>query len=431
MRKKIKSKGWKKMNVSDRLKRLTSKQKIVVGATAIIIVCGVAISIGETKMHKKEAIAHTVVNKDQDKLEQLTVKAKNLLSQEDKEFLAENITHTQVDELQKELGKFPRQSKAKTTVSDLLKKINDKLSAQETVNKLYKQDKRVALNGTAVNKDLPITDDLNESTVQLIKEQYKKEKPTTFDKVLMTLIDGAMDQVKQMDHAKQLVGKVFKENKVISTDHKAYDEAKKETEKIKNEKEKKALLDQLAKVKTEMDKPKIKTESKEKNQNISQNKQPGKVARDTQGITKATPNHQATHTGNQAQTPQNQPTTNGGGTQGQNGAGNQGQPTTPTAGNGGGNVAPSQPQQPSRPNGGSVTPSQPQRPSRPNNGGNTGGGSTTPSKPTPPAKPDKPSGPPAGWMVPPYPIGSNALWNWLDDHGYRGYDSSDGYIKSY
>ncbi|WP_423253162.1 hypothetical protein [Melissococcus plutonius] len=144
------------MNVSDRLKRLTSKQKIVVGATAIIIVCGVAISIGETKMHKKEAIAHTVVNKDQDKLEQLTVKAKNLLSQEDKEFLAENITHTQVDELQKELGKFPRQSKAKTTVSDLLKKINDKLSAQETVNKLYKQDKRVALNGTAVNKDLQL-----------------------------------------------------------------------------------------------------------------------------------------------------------------------------------------------------------------------------------------------------------------------------------
>lgn len=57
-----------------------------------------------------------------------------------------------------------------------------------------------------------------------------------------------------------------------------------------------------------------------------------------------------------------------------------------------------------------------------NGGGNSGGGSTSPSEP---------SGPPAGWIVPPYPIGSAELVNWLADMGYSGYWSSGEYIQPY
>lgn len=81
--------------------------------------------------------------------------------------------------------------------------------------------------------------------------------------------------------------------------------------------------------------------------------------------------------------------------------------------------------------GGTVTPEQPNpTPSTNNEGsGSTNGNSDGSSKPVPESTQNP--GPPAGWIVPPYPVGSPELAGWLADSGYNGYDSSDGYIKPY
>ncbi|WP_221677542.1 hypothetical protein [Enterococcus faecalis] len=86
------------------------------------------------------------------------------------------------------------------------------------------------------------------------------------------------------------------------------------------------------------------------------------------------------------------------------------------------------------------------------NGGGQGGGTVNPTPtpspapaptptpssapnpnptPTPDPEPTPNPGLPAGWIVPPYPIDSDNLWNWIFDNGYSGYDVSDGYIKPY
>ncbi|MFD1902563.1 hypothetical protein GQR36_25650 [Enterococcus termitis] len=74
---------------------------------------------------------------------------------------------------------------------------------------------------------------------------------------------NAENQLKQINSAKQAVNKVFKEDKVISTDTKLYEIAKVETEKIKNTKTKKALNEQLEKVKAAIDKKVAETEKKQ------------------------------------------------------------------------------------------------------------------------------------------------------------------------
>jgi hypothetical protein len=85
-----------------------------------------------------------------------------------------------------------------------------------------------------------------------------------------------------------------------------------------------------------------------------------------------------------------------------------------------------------------AVPNQPVTPQSPAGNGNAGsqGGQqaavpSTPATPSQPSKPSTPSGPPAGWIVPPYPIGSAEFVDWLFDNGYSGYDHSDGYIRPY
>lgn len=79
--------------------------------------------------------------------------------------------------------------------------------------------------------------------------------------------------------------------------------------------------------------------------------------------------------------------------------------------------APSNPVTPQAP-----APSAPVQPQQP----------STPAPPAPkPEQPQQPTGPPAGWMSPPYPIGSGELMDWLMDNGYFGYDAAGAYIRPY
>ncbi|MBL1227220.1 hypothetical protein [Enterococcus sp. BWR-S5] len=101
--------------------------------------------------------------------------------------------------------------------------------------------------------------------IELHPEQMKTAASENFWYKNMTdLANQAVKQAEQVSTAKEKVLKVYKE-KVISTDTKLYDEAKKAVDSLhKDSKLKKDLSDQLTKVKTEIDKKKAEQESKEK-----------------------------------------------------------------------------------------------------------------------------------------------------------------------
>ncbi|MGL9757226.1 hypothetical protein, partial [Enterococcus sp. DIV2324] len=156
---------------------------------------------------------------------------------------------------------------------------------QQAANKLFQ---KTAINGSKITKDLPIADELKKETVDQVKKTVD-QPASDFEKSVLSLATEAENQVKQIDKAKQATAKVYKD-KVVSTDTKLYDAAKAETEKIKNAKAKKALNDQLTKVKADIDKKaaeaeKKETEVKEAAADQSQQQQNAVTAADTQAVT--------------------------------------------------------------------------------------------------------------------------------------------------
>lgn len=290
---------------------------------------------------------------------------------------------------------------------------------QQAKEKQLKIDTEKAVNGLfekAIidNKDaekVAIKNNLKNDTVKKVKEQYFVEKTNdAWQKVINDSIVNADNQLKQIDTAKKAVEKVFKDNKVVNTDQKNVDSAKKEVNKIKNAKAKKELSDKLAKVKADIDKKnKTKEDNKKEAEKASQQTSEAKTTTDNVATKKNNSEQQvADVTGQQTnQVEQQAPQNNNSQDTGYY------EPQAPATNNGTGanqNVAPT----------------------APTDNGNTGGTPTpTPPAPEPTPEPEKPVGPPAGWIVPPYPVGSMELVNWLADQGHSGYDSSDGYIRPY
>ncbi|MGX7129480.1 hypothetical protein [Enterococcus wangshanyuanii] len=270
-----------------------------------------------------------------------------------------------------------------------------KIDTETAVNDLF--EKAIIDNKDA--EKIAIKNDLKSDTVKKVKEQYFVEKTDdAWQKIINESIVNAENQLKQIDTAKKAVEKVFKDNKVVNTDQKNVDSAKKEVDKIKNAKAKKELSDKLAKVKSELEKKnKEKDDKKKEAEKDSQQSPEAKtttndVAQTTNGAEQQVANvtGQQTHQAQQ-QTPQA-------------GAGQETgyyEPQAPATNNDAGsnqNVAPTTP---------------------------------TPPAPEPTPEPTQPAGPPAGWITPPFPIGSAELGGWIFDNGYSGYDSSDGYIRPY
>lgn len=282
-----------------------------------------------------------------------------------------------------------------------------KTDTETAVNDLF--EKAIIDNENA--EKIAIKDDLQSETVKKVKEKYFVVKTNDAWQInINNMIENAEKQLKQIDTAKKAVEKVYKDNKVVNTDQKNVDAAKKEVDKIKNAKAKKDLSDKLAKVKADIDKQnKTKEDNKKEAEKASQQTPEAKTTTDNVATKNNSSEQQvADATGQQMnQVEQQAPQNNSGQDTGYY------EPQAPATNNGTGanqNVAPT----------------------APTDNGNTGLTPTpTPSAPEPTPEPEKPVGPPAGWIVPPYPVGSMELVNWLADQGYSGYDHSDGYIRPY
>lgn len=284
------------MKVVDKIKGLSKSQKIMVTAVAVLAVGGIGGTVYANEVSKRKlAETQKLVSKTTNELESLDKEVNELFDSKDNHFLIKDVTEEQVGNLRKKVDDallvvakedkkvdLSTYNEEKNKVQESIEKLETTLKTQSAVNNLYKKEKDIlALNGTEVKKDLAIVDDLKKETVESTKKEfYKKDSTISYDKVINELIVGAENQLKQIDVARQAVVKVFKD-KVISTDQKLYDSAKTETDKIKNEKAKKELADQLVKVKADIDKKvaeeKKKTEEARK-QDQSSAKEQGNVA---------------------------------------------------------------------------------------------------------------------------------------------------------
>lgn len=184
---------------------------------------------------------------------------------------------------------------------------------QQTKEKKRKTDTEIAVNNLfekAIidNKDaekIAVKNNLKSETIKNIKEKYYVEKTdSAWQKIINESIVNAENQVNQIDLANKAVGKVFKENKVVNTEQKNYDTAKKEVEKVKNTTIKKELSAKLSKVKAEIGKQnKAKKETEQVNDTVKEtNESPVEPENTNNGS--ATSNEQQV---NQESTPANTP----------------------------------------------------------------------------------------------------------------------------
>jgi hypothetical protein len=410
-----------KMKLSERMKQLSKKQKVTIATVAVLVVLGgsfgyKAYADGQTKKQVEQA--QVLVDKQSKEIKDLQVEIKALFNAEKPDFLNKDVSEETLSLIQEKLDKieknydsivFPtREVKTKdysnylSSCKESIMMIESMLVAQKDVNGLFG---KTVITGDTVTKDVAIKNDLKADTVKTVKDSfYNKEIQSEWQKAINSLLDNADDQLKQIEKAKQTLEKVYKDNKVINTDQKNYDSAKSEIDKVRNEKVKKELAGKLAKVKQEIDsKAKAESEKKAQEQTVSES-------------TTQKAQEQA------SQVAQNEASTNGGAPQTATNDGTQEgyNPYVPEQGTGGAGASNGSGSNGST--GGGAT-----------GGGQTGGnqGGSTPTPPTEPSEPSTPSSPPAGWIVPPYPIGSAELGGWIFDNGYSGYDSAGGYIRPY
>lgn len=251
------------------MKKLTKKQWGLI--VVIILMCGGGTyAYAQNQSSVKVEEAKEKLNVSSDKLVKLTSEIKALLDEKDQKYLVKDVNKTQIETLQKKVKKetvrpsdieLPKDlyttfNKESKKAQEVMGNVTLAYDTQTAINTLYeKTDKTQAMNGSIITKDLPISDDLKKESVEKIKKSYYEEGATSsYNKTINNLINGAEDQLTTLGKAKEAVLKVYKDSKIISTDLKLYDSAKAEVNKIKNEKAKKELSDQLAKVKVDIDK---------------------------------------------------------------------------------------------------------------------------------------------------------------------------------
>ncbi|MBP2098795.1 hypothetical protein [Enterococcus rivorum] len=365
------------MKLVEQIKGLSKSKKILLTAVTVLAVGGIGGTVYANEQSKQKlAEAQETVNKATGELKELNKDINKLFDSKDPNFLVKGVTEGQVDELKsktdpifivaEEKNKkidFSEYNREKMSTVESMDKLETAFKTQSAINNLYKKDKEtLAMNGSDVKKDLPIVDDLKTETVETTKKEFfKQDSKVPYEKVVNELILNTENQLKQIAVAKQAVVKVFKDNKVISTDSKLYDAAKVETDKIKNEKAKKELADQLTKVKADIDKKAKEAEEKKKAEEVKKVAEQTKVAEQNvaqQAQGNVTNNNSGATGGNESNTGGGYPTDNatgGGGNQGGGSGNTGGEPSNPNAGGGSGNT------------GG--------EPSNPNAGGGAGGGS--------------------------------------------------------
>lgn len=280
------------------MKEWTKKTKmtVVLGVLAITLAGGGVYAYASNQ--SKITAAQTEITAQETVLKELNRELKGYFDKESPSYLVENMQEKQISDFRKAVDKetTPKKTDLKVDLSAFkteakevektMVALENTFGQQQAINKLFQ---KTAINGSKITKDLPIADDLKQETVDQVKKSV--EKPASdFEKSVLSLATEAENQLKQIDKAKQATAKVYKD-KVVSTDAKLYDTAKAETEKIKNSKAKKALNDQLANVKTDIDKKSTEAEKKETEVKVadaadkSQQQQNAITATDTQAVT--------------------------------------------------------------------------------------------------------------------------------------------------
>lgn len=346
----------------EKVKNWSKKKKIIAGVITLAcvgVVAGGAVSVSAS--NKEKARMEKVYEDNKTKLEQLNTDLKATIDKENPEYLVKGVTKKQMEIFYNRKGQavtlLTEGSNGKLTdevnnVLDTYEKVANAFDRQEAVNSLYVQtDKEQAMNGKELKKDLAIADGLKQESVKNVRDLYfVKEAKTDYDKTINGFINTAEGQLKQIDKAKAEVGKVFKDNKVVSTDSKLYDSAKADVDKIKNAKAKTDLQTALDKVKAELDKKAEAEKAKQEADSVKQAEEAKAAeaekapkAPQTQAPDVNTTEGGTTNGANQTPPPVNDYTNNGGGYSDPSGGNTGGGYTPPATDNGGGTTAPPAP----------------------------------------------------------------------------------------
>ncbi|MEI5995621.1 hypothetical protein [Candidatus Enterococcus mansonii] len=256
------------------MKKWTKKTKrtVVLGMLVIALVGGGSAYAYSSQSKQQLEAAQTQVMDQEAALKNLNSDLKGYFDKKSPSYLVENMQESQIKDFKKDVEKATslKETTAKVdhstfdkeveAINETMKKIEKTFELQQATNKLFQG---TAVNGAKISKDLPIADDLKQETIDQVKKSMEKTT-SDFEKTIQSLTTEAENQLKQLDKAKQATAKVYKD-KVISTDTKLYDTAKIEVDKIKNAKGKKTLMDQLSKVKADIDK-KASEEAKEQSE---------------------------------------------------------------------------------------------------------------------------------------------------------------------
>lgn len=262
----------------------TTKQKVTLGLSLAVIVLG---GISGTyaygaHQHKQEVSdVKQAIKKESATLEEIEKEVMALRDAKNPNFLAKDVTVEQTEQLAATLSNFEKKRNV-ATLSET-KKEQDKLASfyetvvsdslaldyqygtQVMVNNLFQTKDAAVINGTNINKEAAIIDDLTLDAVNKVSKQVRDEgkdvlipestTKETWEQTIDGLIKEAETQVNVIEEAKKEVASLFKDKKPVdTTDKKKIEALDKKINSIKNGKAKKELADQLKQVKEAVDK---------------------------------------------------------------------------------------------------------------------------------------------------------------------------------
>lgn len=252
------------------MKEWTKKTKWVLGITTLFVIGGCSVGY---KVYADSIKAKNIeemkakVEAENQKIDRINSEIQKMYSNHEKGFLIENVSTESIKEIEnqiKSLNTITLTTKDKNlevniksqdeSIKDLennYKLLNFQVEVQNRVNDLFNND---AINGGTVKKDLAISDNCNRESIEKIFFDTKTLdgtflKDSEWTKAIKGLKEAALEQLKQIEVATQKANALFdKENVKGDVSQDAYNQAKGEVDKIKNEKAKKSLTDRLAKV---------------------------------------------------------------------------------------------------------------------------------------------------------------------------------------
>ncbi len=313
------------------MKKVSKKMKLVIGCISIVVVGSCLVGYTNYSSSQQLKQETKALKLEQSAYSELKKSLKSLRNEQG--YFVSDVTKDSISKIVKEVNSLTvndhlKYNDLKNESANLKKEINSlkedakemqsDYKVQESVNTLFqviKQQSRdvnksveneiVAIKEDNVNTSLSISDNVTIDSMEIFKDlNYQKaEKISEWQKSINKLIDEATNQANQIKTATEKVNSLFDKENVksdVSTD--SYNQAKIETDKIKNEKAKKTLTDKLVKVKTKLDEQEKKKQEEQKQQEKAkqeaqqseqqaQQQSTGNTANNQQQAQSATPNY--------------------------------------------------------------------------------------------------------------------------------------------